>query len=360
MAHHHYIPLSILSSFASTQAWKVVQVSEELKARIALADSKIIVHGQKRHWPICVYEKDTQKLTRKPAGKVCSQPGLYGILNYNDKLTRALIRLNLQLDSFDINLQVNSFRDFMQIGEEPLDPDFIERIKIGKLDNEFGRLMPLLRDRQQLDEEQISVVLRFVAFTRFRTPTWRRVYFPEAYARVLAPFKRAIVQLNRDFKSLEEEWGLDFDILNNAIDDHFYHMMIVESSSNQFNVLRAFVEPRVLVLHTRESLPFVTCDNPARPYYPDRLRTMFTDPLPGFTEPGVQIVFPLDPKRCLLISSNTGYSLFSHVDVKEKDVRAVNTALAIMADKEILFPEPNASVFEYWLELNKLSPIRRP
>lgn len=360
MARHHYIPLSILSSFACTQAWKAVDGSHELKARIALVDSKTILQGQKRHWPICVYEKDIQKLTRKPAGKVCSQPGLYGLLNYNDKLTRAFIRFNLQYDSSFRNLQVNSFRDFMQLGEEPLDSDLIERTKIGKLDHVFSRLIPLIRDGRQLDKEQIDVVLRFVAFTRFRTPTWRRVYFPEAYARVLVPFKRTIVQLNRDFKSFEEEWGVDFDILNKAIDDHFYHMMMVEYSNNRFSALRAFVEPKVLVLHTRESLPFVTCDNPARPYYPDRLRRMFTEPLPGFSEPESQIVFPIDPKTCLLISCNTSYSLFSHVDIKAKDVTAVNTALAIMADKAIVLPEPHTGLFEDWLELDKLSPINRP
>lgn len=360
MARHHYIPLSILSSFACPQAWKSVDASHDLKARIASVDSKTILHGQKRHWPICIYEKDTQRLTRKPAGKVCSQPGLYGILNYNDKLTRAFIRFNLQYDSSYRNLQVNSFRDFMQLGEEPLDSDLIERTKIGELDSEFGRLIPLLCGGQQLDEEQTAVVLRFVAFTRFRTPTWRRTYFPEAYARVLAPFKQIIVQLNRDFESLEEEWGINFDILNKSIDDHFYHMAMVEFSSNQFNPLRALVEPRILVLHATGSLPFVTCDNPARPYCPDRLVAMFTDPLPGFAEPGAQIVFPIDPKRCLLISSNTSYSLFSHVEAKEKDVRAVNTALAIMADKEIVLSVPHTSLFEDWLELDKLSPIHRP
>jgi len=352
--------MSILSSFACSESWKVVPASDEIKARIGLADLNTIKQGQKRHWPICVYEKDSHKLTRKPAGKVCSQTGLYGILNYDDVLTRALIRFNIEVNNPDTDLEIRDFREFMHFGEKPLDPDLIERLRIGEIDNEFGALLPLLRNNQQLNQEQILVILRFVAFARFRTPTWRRVYFPELYARRLALFKQALMFLNESVRKFENQWGINIDTLNKAIDDHLYHIAMVEYSSKQFNPLQAFLEPKILVLHSKESLSFITCDNPGRPYHPDYLRMMYSDPLPGFADQKSQIVYALDPKRCLMISSNSVYPNFSYRDVKANEVRAINTALAIMADKEIIFPEPTTSVFENWLRLDELRPIRRP
>ena len=360
MTRHHYIPISILSTFASAEAWRVVKAPSEVRARIALADENTINYGQVRSWPVVVYEKEKHKLTRKLIGQVCSQAGLYGIVDYNDRLARALFRFNLQNQN-SVLLEAFDLERFMQLGDEPLDPDLIEKVPVGEIDSSFGTILPLLRNGQELGDEQIDALLRFVAFARFRTPAWRRVYFPELYECQLSFFKGRITALTQDVKkNLSKEWGISFETVNKAVDEHFYHMAMMEYSSKEFSALSALVEPKVKVLHIKASLPFITCDNPSRPFYPKRIRQIFDEPLPGFKDSKVYIVYPVSPRSCILISSNSAWVKFEYENAKEETVRAINTALAIMADKEIVFSGPKISGFEDWLKLDGLRPVRRP
>jgi len=82
--------------------------------------------------------------------------------------------------------------------------------------------------------------------------------------------------------------------------------------------------------------------------------------LPGMGNPKSQITYPIDPNTCLLVSSSLANSAFIHEEVKDKQVRMINSALALMADREIIFAGPNIDVFEKWLDLSQLKPIRRP
>ena len=177
MTRHHFVPLSIVSTFTSDQAWRLINAAPEKCAQIARADQAVIASGQKRNWPVCVFEKEHRRLTRKVARDVCSASNLYGILNYDDQLIRALTRYNLQAEETPLR----NINDLLQLGMEPLDPDMVERIQIGEIDNSFANLLASLRSGQQLSNEQIGIVLRFVNFARFRTPSWRRVYYPTAY-----------------------------------------------------------------------------------------------------------------------------------------------------------------------------------
>src|SRR6266511_4649929 len=97
MTRHHFVPLSIITTFASDQVWRVVKAAPEIQARIAMADKAVVANSQKSScWPICVYQKDRKRVIRKLAKDVCSAPNLYGVLDYKDHLIRALIRYNLQ------------------------------------------------------------------------------------------------------------------------------------------------------------------------------------------------------------------------------------------------------------------------
>lgn len=192
--------------------------------------------------------------------------------------------------------------------------------------------------------------------SRFRTPTWRRIYFPEAYGQQLGRLRHKVELWYQAAKNFDKEWSISLKTLNSAVDIHLYNLAMVLSCSNN----DALAGARIIVLHAKEVFPFVTCDNPVRPYYPDRIRRMFTEPLPGFLDPRVQIVYPIDPKTCLLISSNPSYPAFDHTDIEARQVRKINTALAIMADKEIIFAGPDVSVFENWLKPDLLRPIKSP
>lgn len=245
MSRHHYIPVSVLSRFASIEAWKVVSASREVKDRIAQIDSETIASARQRNWPLCVYEKENRRFTRKLVKQVCSQAGFYGVLDYNDTLTRAMIRSLLQADLLDPRSSIGSFDEFMKLGQEPLDPELIERTRIGEIDEKFARVLPLLRDGQRLNDDQIAIVQRFVAFARFRTPVWRRIYYPEAYDRQLKRLKQKIHLLSQSAEDFDKEWGISLQTLNGAIDHHFYHMAMVISCSNN----HALNGAKILVLH---------------------------------------------------------------------------------------------------------------
>ena len=349
-----------MSTFASAEAWKVVKAPSEVRARIAFVDKNTINCGQVRNWPVVVYEKEKHKLTRKLIGQVCSQAGLYGVVDYNDRLTRAIFRFNLQNQNSDL-IETFDLERFMQLGDEPLDPDLIEKVPVGEIDSNFGAILPLLRNGQELGDEQIDTLLRFVAFARFRTPAWRRVYFPELYERQLYFFKAIITAMTQDAKkNLSKGWGISFEKVNKAVDEYFYHLAMMAYSSKGFRALSALVEPKVKILHAKPSLPFITSDNPSRPFYPKRIRQIFDEPLPGFKDAKVHVVYPASPQSCIVISSNTAWLKFEHENAKEGTVRAINTALAIMSDKEIVFSGTKIFVFEYWLKLDELRPVRRP
>jgi hypothetical protein len=354
MTLHHFVPLSVITTFASDQVWRVVKAAPEIRARIAISDKAVIAGGQKRNWPICIYEKDRKSITRKLAKDVCSAPNLYGVLDYEDQLIRALIRYNLQA----VEIPLGSLDDLLQLGEKILDPDMIEKTQVGEIDASFAGVLPVLRTGQQISDTQISIILRFVTFARFRTPAWRRVHYPETYERTQKQLKDLFIR-NWNESQIKKLSGRSLEAINITIDNHLYQMAIIQACSRETNALRR-INAKVIALHRTGTTPFVTCDNPARPYFPDRLRRIDMEAFPGMGNPRSQITYPVDPNTCLLVSSNPAYSAFTHQEVKDKQVQKINCALALMADREIIFAGPNTDVFEKWLDLSLLKPIRRP
>jgi hypothetical protein len=265
----------------------------------------------------------------------------------NDVLIRSLLKSFLRPnfpEGEDPYPRPIDLEDFMRKGHVPISPDVIERTSIGKIDREFAQLLLPLTTKQLLTKGQLSVLLRFVAFARFRTPSWRRQYFPELYDRQLLVFKDKIEIISRLAKqNLAEGLGASFDGVPKAVEEHFYHVAMMEFSSERFDPLSAMVEPKVKVLHTAQYIPFVTCDNPSRPYDPKRPDKIFDGFLPGFRDRRVQILYPVSPQTCITVSSSPFWQAFSHQTASPNSVRAINTALAIMADKEIIFPGPDIS-----------------
>lgn len=190
MPRHHFIPLSIITTFASSEAWRVVNQPDDIRKKIAKNDKKVLKTGQKRNWPVCVFDKDKKELIRKLAGKVCSRANLYGVIDYEDQLIRAMIRYFLS--SKDIPLK--DMDDFLRLGKDPLDSELIEKIHVGKIDNEFAKLLPLLKSEYQINETKIHWIYQFVTLARFRTPTWHRVYYPEAFEKTQKNLKNFLIQ----------------------------------------------------------------------------------------------------------------------------------------------------------------------
>lgn len=364
MPRHHYIPVSVLRTFASRDAWKVVKAPGDIKRKIALSDKNSINHGPVRNWPVVVYEKGTKRLTRKVIGQVCSAPQLYRVPDYNDQLIRAIVRLNLREDPY-ARIPGFNFEALMKLGTEPLDPEWIERKSIAKLDGNFALLLPSLNRGHPLTNEQITTLVRFVVFARFRTPLWRRRYFQEKYGHRVRSFKEQVQFLSK-MGDLPEESRASLERFKAVIDEHAYHVAMMRHSDNSFDPMAAMeqskakVKIKVKVLHSTSSVPFVTCDNPARPYKPNRLQEIFDRRVPGLEHPRVHILYPISPLRCIVISSNPSWQDFVHQSASVSSVEAINTALAIMADEQIVFGGSNVSAFQKWLRLDEIRPLARP
>jgi hypothetical protein len=360
MPRHHYIPISVLRTFASRDAWKVLEAPTEIKQRIASSDRNCIEHGQTRNWPVVVYDKREKRFTRSTIGHTCSAPQLYKVPDYDDQLIRAIVRLNLREDIYE-ELRGFNFEALMRLGVEPLDPEWIERTAIGNLDTDFGTLLPLLKGATPISTEQVAIVLRFVAFARFRIPLWRSRYFPERLTNLVWSLREQIDHISHVIEDdLPEEFRESLVRFNRDMDEHVYHMAMMRYASDGFDALSTMVKPKIRILHTVQSAPFVTCDNPARPYKPTHLRKIFDRGLPGMADPRVHMLYPISPLACIVISSNNAWRDFIHQDANVSSVRAINTALAIMADEQIIFAGPNTSVFENWLKLDLLRPLLRP
>ena len=219
MPRHHFVPISVLYNYATPDAWRLVRAPRHVLERIASADSITIAQGQKRNWPVCVYDKQAHKATRKRLGQICSQARLYAVPDLNDKLTRALIRSILGEDYQDSLYGSFDLERFLQLGEKPLNSEQIERAHVGQLDAQFARLLPILRGGSDIDGDQLAILLRFIAFSRFRTPIWRKVYFPELQARTLTPYIEAIRRIIDSAKSnLSGEWAGGFAAFENLIE----------------------------------------------------------------------------------------------------------------------------------------------
>jgi hypothetical protein len=264
------------------------------------------------------------------------------------------MRYNLQAKE----IPLKSRDDLIRLGEIPFDPDMIEKAQVGEIDASFAQLLPALRMRQEISDEHVKIILRFIIFSRFRTPTWRRVYYPETYERTQRHLKNFLIKdwnksQNKKLSTKSQE------IINTAFDNILYQMAIVQACNQQIDILSR-IDAKVIVLHETGITPFVTCDNPSRPYFPDRIHRIISEPLPGLGREKSQITYPIDPKTCILVTDNPEYPAFAHQELKDGQVRKVNSALALMADKKIIFASPNTDVFEDWLDLTHLKPIRRP
>jgi len=248
----------------------------------------------------------------------------------------------------------------MNLGEDPLDPELIERTAIGNLDRDFAQVLPKLRDGTDIDyKEQVSV-RRFIAFMRFRGPLFRRRYFDEMHGRLVESVRQQIELISEMLLADSyNEFSHTLRNFNEDIDAHVYHMMLIRYATG-FDPLSELVKPKMRVLHTPDEVPFVTCDNPSRPYHSKRVKNIEDSRLPGFKDPQVQILFPVSPQSCVILSSNPSWREFAHLDARPSQVREINSALAMMANEQIVFASPNTNVFQSWLNLRTLKPLLRP
>ena len=301
---------------------------------------------------MCVYDKGINHFERRIVRKVCSRPDLYTLPNYDNPVLRGIIRQNMQEaknSKFVAQLSENELR---KLGEEPLDTDTIEKLNLASIDGSFARLIQPLRNGDGLTEENLNILFKFLVLARFRSPVWREVYYPKFYKNVndmLAPF----------FKSIQNNMSDSSKSLQDEFDRSLYQLTIYQQCQNSTTALHK-VSARILVLHAQERVKFVLSDNPGRAYYPSRLKYLSDEGFPGIKEPDAQIAYPIAPDTCLIVTANHAIPFFSHSAATADEIKHINTALALIAHEEVVFPGPHISGFDSWLNINKIKPLRNP
>ena len=317
----------------------------------------VIAHGKTRSLPLCVLEKATGHLQRRVARDVCSQPNLYTLLDHEDPLVRGLVRYNLSLRDRSPPTDSPTYASLLELGRDPIDRETIEKTHTSSIDSEFASILHKLRSEEDLSSDETEILIRFVTFSRFRTPAWKSIYYPETRKRVQA----LVGPLLQDPRFIEYRLPFRGTIISaqQILEANLYQMAIIEAAEGTYNAIHR-VQAKVQLLHSLDDAFFVTSDNAARPYMPDRVRRIPYEPLPGLKDPRVQITYPVGRRSCVLISSETRVPLFAQQEVKAKRVRRINSAIATAAVDQVVLPAPSRDFFEPWLDTFALPPISRP
>jgi Protein of unknown function (DUF4238) len=349
MANHHYIPLAIIKNFASNEAWKLVERTPETRLKVRELDEQRLKNGASKEWPVCVFDKQKHKLYRTSAGKVCSAQNFYSapkLANLNEAtIARDFIRDIAQTSSGLPN-------------QDPLDPEYIEPYT-AEVDSAFAVVTRRLLAGTTIGDKDIDTVLRFIILSRVRTPIWRRVYLPAMITRQMGAYETGITQLSeRRILTLDQNDYVQ--TIKKIAPSLMPYIAIVVRARKEADALKR-LDAKVRVFCTDGITPFVTCDNPVRPYIPGRERHLAAErDHPGMAQPGVQMIFPISPTMCIVVARDSRFPRFSYVDMRARDVKKLNGVLATLADTEIILPRPDTSMFDQSLDLNRLRPMKAP
>lgn len=357
MARHHFVPAFVLRNFACPEAWRLVRASAATRRKVAEVDSRVLQTGSYRSWPLCVLEKGTGRIERRLLRDVCSQTDLYALPEYEDPVLRGIVRRTLRSTDDPDTFVPLTDSELFELGKAPLKKDEIEKLDIAPIDGEFARLVDPLRQGEELSAEEYDNVLRFIALARYRTPTWRNVYYPEIFADVRAKIR------SRRSRSGAQAWVGPTpeaeDAFDSELDKSLYQMALVQACLRDRDAL-AEANAKVVVLHALGSSKFVASDNPARPYFESDIRDLPTQNLPGISNPNTQAAYSLAPDTCLLVSTSPAIPRLAHEDAARERVRSINTALALSAMREVILSSPSQYAFLTWIDVASIPVLERP
>lgn len=343
MPIHHYVPVSVISAFVCPNAWRLVE-DRSSHERIARIDAERIARQKRRRFPVVLYKKADHKQTRAEAGHVCCANNLYQIPQQTDPLYRSYV----QYDFLGKRNAVKTLEDFNALSRLPIDPEVLERNEIGDLDSAFARILQRLNKGGELTEADRPLILRFITFARYRTPAYRDLHYPDVFSEfqgVYSGLRSIRGQTNPLAASSQEEYD--------QLKERYYPISIVVSVRDGVSALEE-VNAKIILYRRFGQVPFITCDNPARPYRADRIQAIHSSDLPALWEPTTRITYPISPDLCLVISSDLRLPAVSVQRVGEHVVRGINTALAQSAYDQVVFPSLDRNVFQDWMSLDDL------
>ena len=357
MPQHHFIPVFILRNFACKEAWRLVRAPSDTKRRVALHDETVLHSRNPRNWPLCVLDKATGTLQRKKLADVCSRANFYSLPQPEDPLMRGIIRLSIRFFEDPARLTPISDQDLPELGREPLDLEEIERLRISAIDGQFARLVGPLRSGADMSIQDMTVIIRFVVLARYRTPFWRETYYPRVFQDTVGHIRRQArlpgaapwAQLTAN----EEE------ALTKELERSLYQLAIMGTCIRDHSALNR-TNTNVLVLHSVGTSKFVAADNPARPFFPSPIKHLPSQPFPAIDDPNLQMLYPISPDACLLLTKRPDLPHFSHQEVKGNPIKEINTILAITARGQVVLPESSPHFFLPWLDVRSIPTTPRP
>lgn len=350
MALHHIVPVFLLSRWACADAWMCEEgwIPPDALDRIRARDLDCLARRRRRQWPLCVLGKGGV-IRRGVVQHTCAEQDFYRLHHVatdDDQVASRILASRLAGEDGHAVSPAKA---------EQVDPQAVERVRFRRIDSAFANLLPLLLDHLQPTHRQRQELLRFVAWAAVRTPAWRDRYGVELTERAVAeshrqreasPVKRLLSSTPEAVAAIR---GAHDAIRANPHAALPHELERTFSRGIGISVLRA----------PRSAPRFVQCDEPARPFPLSRVRSFATEPRAKIDQRTVRIAVPIGPDACLLLAGDTRVSRRSQrIQYRRAPpmlVRAVNTALAINATREIVLPSPStAGLFEPWLDVTEI------
>ncbi len=352
VSNHHSLPVFIQKGWATPDAALLIDADQEAQAGARAAFDAHIAAGRSRKMQVCVLDKRTGQLRAAPTGKVCCREGLYALEppGSTSEAHAAAHVVAAHVRGHDLEARTTS--ELLEVGSEPPDAETVEAVRFGNIDGAFASLLPVLRSAGRLDLDQIRIVLRFLAFAWVRTESWLEQHAPTATGRAVAESTAKIRADPGDRTVADRPVAAR---LLSSMDDTIKSNPMAVLPDEMEGVFRSWA--RVSVLRAPRGGPlFVQCDNPARPFRRDRLRSLANEPISSLLNPKTLLAYPISPRTCLVMPGGarrgTWGGRLRRSTAGAGAVRQINTGLAIHANREIILPGPTTEgLFQDWLDV---------
>lgn len=363
MAFHHYVPAHVISRFLPDNPEHL-----ELPENATRAERRRQSNGEKRRRLVLTWERASGKIVPRAVRKVLGRNGLYNIPYSSDPIQKGRVAYTFRVmrgesPGCPSSLPTSDF--LLQMGKEAPDSNFIEDNYTQSMDSRFAGMVPKLLRREEIEsEESIIFLIRYLLFTRTRTPAWMKSQWPKILkdneSRLRNRLQFNVSQIQKQGGKIPKDWDLEASVRSFAELIYPAHVMF------HFPETNADIGSHPLglaVLHTTKDVPFVLPDNPMRPVNLTHRNQLQTSYLPGFCSEETIGIFPFDPRACLLMSSKLPELKIQHTDTSGSVVRKLNTTSCRLAMDTVVLParqEGLEGLFEGRFRLRSRNMISRP
>lgn len=362
-AEHHYVPVFVLKEFASADALPFLP-EDALSARDAYLRA-LAPGGNVRERPILVAEKlpGGVRLVVRPARRCCVARHLYSVPDPSDPVRRGVVLahlarpLGLQLGRPENDgALVQWAKDLAKLN---LDRTCIEDFVNRNIDSPMSAVARRIKAGDTLPNGWKNVIGRFLYFALVRTPHFHarnRVGIEHTTAGLILsyppfPVHPRHLEVAREFlahhHSVHCEMG--------------YQLLLADNASPTRRPQFTHADYRIQFLRTAPGgVPFITCDNPARPLNKLRPQGAYKRTVPGFREATTAVIYPISPSLAVAVTRDRNVRDGSSVVVSDIYARSLNSTLLAQAVHEVILPSGRPDLFRKNVELRQSRPYEDP